>query len=183
MPTELRKLRHEPYRILVELTRRLGGGNYGDQTGEQGQWIGLASRLGSHWLALPRHEVNEVMRPPRVTRVPGAKPWLLGVANVRGSLVPMIDLGTVLNGSPANASPVKRAVVFRGEQVATAFLVDEVAGFRRFSPGDQRHELQEDAPDELRPYLLGAFVGEGNPWLVFSLNRLAGSTQLMSAGR
>lgn len=182
MSTDLRKLRHQPFRILGELSQRLGTG-HPDEGGadDTQQWAGLGLRLGEHWLVLPRHEVGEVLRPPRLTRVPGGKPWLMGVANVRGALVPMVDLGVLLGG--AHAGPDGRAVVHRGAQISTAFLVDEVAGFRRFGPGDQRHELRDDAPEAIKPFLLGAFVGEGNPWLIFSLNRLVGSHLMTSAGR
>ena len=37
-------------------------------------------------------DVNEILFMPTLAPVPGTKPWLLGVANVRGNLVPVVDL-------------------------------------------------------------------------------------------
>ena len=37
-------------------------------------------------------EVSEILDPPDYTRVPGVKDWVVGIANVRGSLLPLMDL-------------------------------------------------------------------------------------------
>jgi twitching motility protein PilI len=43
-------------------------------------------------------EVNEILTLPVLTPVPGTRSWLLGVANVRGNLVPVIDLRDFIEG-------------------------------------------------------------------------------------
>ena len=43
-------------------------------------------------------EVVEILPMPQVTPVPGAQPWLLGVANIRGNLLPIVDLKQFLEG-------------------------------------------------------------------------------------
>ena len=48
-----------------------------------------------------REEAREVLGVPApLTRVPGAKSWILGLANVRGQLLPIIDLRAYLGSGP-----------------------------------------------------------------------------------
>ena len=61
------------------------------------------------------------------------------------------------------------------------FLVDEVGGHRRFTPGEQRHALVEAHPG-LKPFLFGAFVREGQPWLALSLHRAIESDAFKHVG-
>src|SRR5699024_10535625 len=98
----------------------------------------LGVRIGRQWLLLPRHEVGEVLRLPSPTRIPGAKPWLLGLANVHGTLLSIIDLNSIFGAPPTTDATNARAVVFRGDQYSTAFIVDEVSGFHQFKVEDQR---------------------------------------------
>ena len=57
-----------------------------------------------------REQVREVlMLPDAVTRVPGAKRWLLGIANLRGQLLPLVDVKLLL-GSGARRCAVPRAL-------------------------------------------------------------------------
>ena len=56
-----------------------------------------------------------------------------------------------------------------------------MAGFRRFNPQDQRHELVPDEGDPFHPYLLGAFVRDGQLWLAMSLSRLVTSPAFQNA--
>lgn len=49
----------------------------------------------------PLEEVKEILNyPDGVTRVPGTQAWLLGMANIRGNLLPLIDLQQFLGGVP-----------------------------------------------------------------------------------
>ena len=122
-----------------------------------------------------------MLPPPEYTRVPGAKPWLLGIANVRGDLLPLIDLRRLLGNDSTPISRTTRVLVYNADQTPAGFLVDEVAGFRRFNPPDQRHELVPDEGDALNPYLIGAFVRDGQLWLAMSLSKLVTSPAFQNA--
>ena len=53
-------------------------------------------RLGSSRYAVAMADVAEVAAVPGVTRVPGSPPWLPGVANWRGRMLPVLDLRPLL---------------------------------------------------------------------------------------
>lgn len=181
MSEELRQLNDRPFDLLLALEERLRTARLDYAAGQAQYWVGLGFRLGSRWLVAPREDVREVILPAATTRVPNARPWLLGVSNVRGSLLPVIDLA-VLTGNPHSADGrAARVLVFNSERVPAGFLVDEVAGYRQFEPADQRHE-RLTAGDPLAPYLLGAFERDGREWQAFSLHKVAASDSFKFAG-
>lgn len=182
MIAALEDLRDRPFELLATLDERLGTG--GSERGPAGgEWSGLAFTLADRRYLAPREDVREVLEMPGVTRVPGAKPWLLGVANVRGELLPIVDLGQFLGCQGTLHRESSRVVVLNDDELPAGFLVDAVGGFRGFRPEDQCHELADKAHDtRARQYLLGAFVRDSEEWQVFSLRKLARDAAFRDAG-
>jgi len=83
----------------------------------------LAFQLGGRSFALPAELVREVARLPRISHVPNAPKALLGLANVRGAVVPVLSLSALMHGKAVTAARV--IVVDVGEPVGLA--VDAVA--------------------------------------------------------
>jgi len=90
----LKSLRDRPYELLAELERR--GRAVSAQVSHDGaigrEWVGVALRIAGELYLVAREETREVSSvPPALTRVPGAKSWVKGLANVRGHLLAVID--------------------------------------------------------------------------------------------
>ena len=183
MSADLRALHDSPFDLLVKLEDSLRTARMDFAAGQQESWIGLGFRLGDTWLVAPREEVKEVIVPPALTRIPRARPWFLGVSNVRGNLLPVVDLAQLIgsDASAADSADRSRVLVLNSERVPVGFLVGEVAGYRQFAPADQRHRLLEDT-GALQPYLLGAFERDGRNWRAFSLHKVAESEAFKMAG-
>lgn len=181
MSGDLLALRNDPFELLAALESRVQSARLDVAAGAAQFWTGLGFRLGDRWLVAPREDVREVIVPPPLTRVPGARPWLLGLANVRGSLLPVCDLHRLLGEEHNTLARASRVLVYNSDRVPAGFLVDEVAGYRQFAPGDQRPELVAEG-GALKPYLLGAFVREGQTWLAASLHKIARGDAFNRAG-
>lgn len=86
----------------------------------------LVFRLNDREHALPLEHVVEVFRMVAVTPLPEAPPWMLGVMNVRGRVIPLIDLRVRL-GMPPREPDLSTPIVVVETGGATAGLVaDEV---------------------------------------------------------
>jgi twitching motility protein PilI len=177
----LRDLRERPYELLRELERRgraLAGGREGTAGRE---WVGVAFRLGAETFLVAREETREVMALPSfLTRVPGARTWIRGLANVRGQLLPVIDLRQYLGSGTTQASRNVRVIVVNHRDIPAGLLVDEVLGFRRFAETD----FQPEPPPTLvrcERYLAGAFRRSGECWPVLSLKLLVESPSFLQA--
>lgn len=172
--TPLRSLREHPFELLRELERRgkvaLAGGSIAGT--DVTEWVGIGFRLGAEQFLMARQEVREVlMVPSSLTRVPGSKTWIKGLANVRGHLLPIVDLRAFLGAGTGGSGRSARVLVLNDGEYPVGLLVDEVYGFRRFL--DREHE--QDAPETLircDRFLAGAFRRADEVWPVFNSVRL-----------
>ncbi|MBV8156408.1 MAG: chemotaxis protein CheW [Dyella sp.] len=134
-----------------------------------GLWRGIGFRAGSRLFVSGIDEISELLAPPALTPVPGTQAWLMGVANVRGNLVPVIDLARFLFGERTQHTERTRLLVVRQGGGSVALVVDEVFGQRTVDAEQRRNAQQEDDPR------LARFVDErvGEPLLaVFSMGKL-----------
>ena len=131
----LQALAEHPFELLVELERRARvaiAAREGSPTSSD-EWVGIGFRLGAERFVTSRADVREVLPiPEQVTRVPGAKPWLRGIANLRGQLLTVVDLKSFLGAGAPASDRQARVLVVASRDVPTGLIVDEVIGFRRF---------------------------------------------------
>ena len=170
----LKALRDQPYELLAELERRGRNATASPETpGVAGaEWVGVAVRMAGELYLVAREEAREVLGiPAPLTRVPGAKPWILGLASIRGQLFPIIDLRHYLGGGATPATRLTRIVVVNHRDVPAGLVVDEVLGFRRF----KETEFSAEVPATIVPcsrFLAGSFQHEQDQLPVLSLRRL-----------
>lgn len=84
----------------------------------------LAVQAGSLDIALSVSEIAIVMRCPRLTTLPSNQPALAGLAGIRGSLVAVYELGSLLGGPPTSVG--RGWVAVAGARPTAAFLFDEL---------------------------------------------------------
>ncbi|MGB0956717.1 MAG: chemotaxis protein CheW, partial [Panacagrimonas sp.] len=169
--SSLRNLADRPFELLLQLDQQLRGARLDTAAEASDLWSGLAFRLGPHWLVAPKDDVREVIPPPRLSRVPNARPWLAGVANVRGNLLTLVHAAQLLGLEGGNESRARRVLVLNAERVGAGFVVEEVAGYRQFAAEDQRPVDRLQVDPSVKHFLLGGFVRDGRAWPVFSLHR------------
>ena len=88
----------------------------------------LSFRVGDQHLAVAAEEVAEILRRPKLTRVPHAPGCLAGMANLRGAVVPILSLARLLGQAEAAASG-KARIVLLDRSPALGLAVDEVIAF------------------------------------------------------
>jgi twitching motility protein PilI len=179
----LRTLRDQPFDLLRELERlaRVALAGQGRDAASEREWVGVAFRMSSENFLVAREETSGVLGfPPVVTRVPGAKLWIRGLANVRGQLLPIVDLRAFLGGGMTQVGRSSRVLVANHREVPAGLLVDEVQGFRRFAD----NEFGASVPPTIircERYLAGAFRRGADSWPVFSLRTLLESVEFLQA--
>jgi purine-binding chemotaxis protein CheW len=84
--------------------------------------------LGGGRYGVAMDAVDEVGRPPSVTRVPGLPAWLAGVANWRGRVLAVLDLRPLLAAPQVPLGRNGRLVVCSMDGVTVGLLTEEVEG-------------------------------------------------------
>lgn len=143
-------------------------------------WLGIGFRLGDLRLVAPLDHVVEILTYPGMSKVPGAKDWVRGIANVRGNLLPIMDLHGYLKGEGVVPSRRSRVLVVNHKGVFSGLIVDEVLGLKHFMPEQRTDELPaSDAA--LKPFLQFGFQLGDEHWGVFSMHELAQTPQFLQA--
>lgn len=96
--------------------------------------------IGGETVAIEATAVREILDLVPVTAVPGARPFVEGVLNVRGAIVPFADLrrrfGLPLLPPTAESRIVVLEWVMEGEALLVGLLADRVHEVTRFTPAD-----------------------------------------------
>ena len=151
----------------------------GEGIQRRGEWAGVVFSIGDSRLTCSIDRVREFLPPPPVTRVPGTKPWILGLANVRGDLVTVVDLSFYLGGNRTRITVRSRllAASLRGRPVG--LLVDEVFGQQSFASDEaSQSKISENSP--LHDYVNKQFESKKEVWQVLDLDALFGTPEFLN---
>jgi purine-binding chemotaxis protein CheW len=81
-------------------------------------------------------EVGEIVLPRAIAPLPRTPSYIRGVASLRGTVLPVVDLARRLGLSPTERGRSPRILVLRDGDERVGFWVDRVSGVVRFTPGD-----------------------------------------------
>jgi len=179
---DLASLVEQPFELLQELERRSRAAVAGQGAGAlPEEWVGIGFRIGQEQFVADRDVVREVlMLPEAMTRVPGAKRWMIGIANLRGHLLPLVDLKMLLGSGRTSLRRVTRVISVNHRDVPAGLVVDEVLGFRRFMD-NERVEKWPPTVARCDRYLDGAYQRGPDTWPVFDLHALVESSAFLQA--
>ena len=150
-----------------------------DGQANSGEWGGVIFRIGKSRLACNLEQVNEFLPIPSFTPVPGTRPWVMGLANVHGDLMTVIDLACFLNGQRSEISMRTRllAASLRGRPVG--LLVDEVFGKRHFvSDESKKPVLADDSP--LKNFVHNQYRSGKDVWQELDLEALFSTAEFLN---
>ncbi|ASP38175.1 chemotaxis protein CheW [Bacterioplanes sanyensis] len=140
-------------------------------------WRGVGFMVAGQTFAAEMEDVAEILQPPRLTRVPGVRSWVLGVANVRGRLVPVMDLAGLLQlPSKANWRSRRVLVIEEGDHL-TGLMVDAVLGLQQFPEDDV--QTPESLDSSYASYISSCYKRDGKLWPVFQLRQLIQSSEFL----
>ncbi len=96
----------------------------------------VAFKLGDEEFGVPIQAVQEIVRPPSVTRVPFAPGFIEGIANLRGEILPILSLRKRLGMPYREVDSNTRIVVLKSHKATTGIIVDSVSEVLRVDHQD-----------------------------------------------
>ena len=100
-------------------------------------------RLADEHYGIDIQSVQEIVRMQAITAIPGAEDWVEGITNLRGRVVPVVDLRRRCRITAREHGPETRIVVVSSSKGMVGLIVDAVTEVMRI-PGDQ-----VEAPNEI----------------------------------
>jgi len=145
----------------------------------------LGVQSGADFWLLKLDEVGEILPladvAERMAPVPLTQPWYLGLANVRGNLVGVVDLSLLTGGEPASRTAASRLVLVAGRlQAHCALLVDRMIGLRNL----ERLQPMEVPTGNAAPWQgAGLRDSNGQAWRELDIAALVTDENFLHAGR
>jgi purine-binding chemotaxis protein CheW len=124
----------------------------------------LILAVNSAYFAVPIETVHQVLRNPMVTQVPLPPAGLLGLVNVRGEIVPLLDAGVLTGTGALLESPF--AVLVSGSKDMVALAAEELPIAADFD---------EPVGPGTRPGELGVYSNGGRLVVLIDVDELAKS--------
>jgi len=140
---------------------------------------GIGFLLKDTALVVATNEISEILPYPPLTRIPGTVSWMKGVANIRGTLIPIIDLLEFTNAESAPLTRKSRVLVMHQGDLVSGLLVTEVMGLRHFFEEEETTDLPP-VSEKLQALLNGGYQQGDQYWGIFSARHLAETSEFMN---
>ncbi|MFN4262736.1 MAG: chemotaxis protein CheW [Thioalkalivibrionaceae bacterium] len=125
-------------------------------------WRGVLIELDGASVLVDMERLVELIELPRLTRVPLAESWVLGLANLRGAVLPVFDLAVLLKKSAGDDGSARRGAD-----------ADTQSSASRFDAG----------ANKLRQVLVTGRSGQPETWVGFAIGRYRGVRQCAPSQR
>lgn len=170
---------NEIFSVISNVVQRFGQSDYGLPAQKK---IAETEKLISFCLfdmeyVVSLSDISEVLEVPKCTKLPRVKPWVLGVANVRGRLLPIIDFAKFLGRQHSGASSAHRVLVFDIAGTYLGIVVDQVLGIKAL-PVDSYQPASETGP--LGSFIDGRFLAQDQIYELFRPQRLTEDSEFMN---
>jgi len=126
-------------------------------------------QLNDQQYALPIQETQEIIRMSNITRVPNTRHYVEGIINLRGSIVPVINLNKRLNLPAGEYGEDTRIIVVENKGQKVGMIVDVVLEVGRFNPDEiEPPSVAGEGVD----YLKGVVKKKDQLWLLLDLEEI-----------
>ncbi len=171
----------KPFEILLDFDKRarLHAAGLPAQEEVQNYWSGVVFMLRGQRYVSPLDDVHEILHVPgTMTDIPGAYSWVRGVANVRGRLLPLIDLGGFFGFEEQPLSSDQRILVMEFGDLFCGLVVDGVSGMQHFEAESYNSTIPASVRENMRFCMAGSYLRE-HEFLVLSLRALSESDRFL----
>ena len=140
-----------------------------DRNDEVLQWV--TYKLGEETYGINVMQVQEVLRHTEIAPVPGAPDYVLGIINLRGNVVTVIDTRARFGLEPTDLTDNTRIVIIESDEQVVGILVDSVAEvvYLRSSEIDSAPNV---GTEESSKFIQGVSNREGELLILVDLNKL-----------
>lgn len=143
------------------------------------EWVAVDFRLGNKNYLVSLDESREIFTiPSQITPVPKSQPWVFGIANLRGELLPLFDLNYFLYGQATKQNKRSRILVIKNKDSSLGILLNEVFGLKHFQ---QKPTAGTNSDSTISPFLTGHVSLRDQQWDIFSFKKLATDPRFLNA--
>ncbi|HWF40040.1 MAG TPA: chemotaxis protein CheW [Candidatus Acidoferrales bacterium] len=137
-------------------------------------------QIGAETFGLPIAAVREIIRVPEITAVPNVPDHIVGVINLRGKIVPVIDLPKRFGAAPSERNAKNRIVVAELDGRSVGLIVHSASEVLRL-PQSKIESPQDLFSDSSIDYVSGVGKLNGRLVILLDLQKIARRGELRNA--
>lgn len=136
----------------------------------------LTFKLGKEEYGLEISYISEIILNRQITRVPNAKSFVKGIMNLRGTVVPVIDVKAKLGFGQGNGKPSKNIIILEHDGLHTGMLVDVVKDIVSI---DEKNivSVERSLGKANSEFLMGIGTTDKNSILLLDMERFCSQTE------
>lgn len=127
-------------------------------------------KIGDGYYAVPVLEVQEVVKPQKVSRVPKAPEYIDGLINLRGQVVTSLNLKNLF-GIQGEANEDYMNVIVRSEDSLYSLVVDEIMDVMEVT-ANQFAQTPDTLNPKVKKFIKGVYKLEGRLLILLCLEKL-----------
>lgn len=151
----------------------------------ESRWSGVAFEMQSHLFVAPLGDVAEVIYNQALTSVPHTHSWMMGIANLRGRLLSVLNLAGFCGQPNSVIEADSKIICLSHPEHAVGVMVDRVYGIQHFDTRGYfgRSPSEDVLPEQIARFCQGHYTTQGKVWHVFMLRDLFNDPQFMQPSR
>ncbi len=118
-------------------------------------------QFGDYHILIPRHSMSEIVSNSTIYPFPNTPAWMLGLINLRGSLIPVFDLASVLDPDSSTQSCTRIMMLDRGDN-AVGLLIDVLPV--SIDASSMNATAVPTVPKVMEPYVRSAHLLNSSIW-------------------
>lgn len=157
---------NSPFEYLLSIDRKCIAHHSGlmQQESDVSYSHGLAFQLDTHKYIMPIADVSEVLAIKDYTSIPRTPSWLVGISNVRGNLITLLDLHEFIFGTAKQGKyDSQRILLVKHEAHQYGLIIDSIIGMKSFN-AEQGIDEVPDGFDYDHLDHISAFYSSGEEW-------------------
>lgn len=142
-------------------------------------WGGTSLSIAGVRLLVGEGDIDEIIETPTVTKIPGTKPWVMGIATHKGSLLPIFSGDGFFHKTPYLGRPREYCMVVRRSGFNFGMTISAIERDLKF-PIEQR-DMDCVVDSSLADLTLGGFYRNDNVLAVLDIDKLIADSDFLNA--
>jgi twitching motility protein PilI len=170
----------DPYTLLLAIDARARNNQLVSDAADEFRQTNtyLSFSVCGEGVLMPIGEITELVSAPAIVEIPAMKPWMRGIANIRGSLLPLTDLEGFFCNRRQSPGASSRVLVIEKGSNRYGLLVPEVYGIKEIAP-EKLQQIQPGASNPLAGFCSFNASTGGKNWFLLDFELLTGDERFM----
>jgi purine-binding chemotaxis protein CheW len=129
-------------------------------------------------LAIPLSNTLEIGYQPDITPLPNLPKWVMGISNIRGEIISLINFKVFLGISSSGAQGERRFIIIHNQKIKVGIIVDKIMGILSLGPSDGELQNNPYRKGEIANYIQGTAVSGKSVTNILDIDKLLSSQRM-----